>query len=117
MMRGRPAVRSAGTGVPGGGRPVGDTVGAGPEPPVRGLPAGYSERRLPGPAPRNTPGGTADDASLTIRVEFVVVDGPAAQAWRSRQSAAVRALLGWTADQTGGTPSRPARQIRGGREV
>src|SRR5262249_13690731 len=117
MIRGRPADRSAGTGVPGGHPPAGDTVGAGPEPPVRGLPAACPDRRLPGPAPRDTPRGTPAGPSLAVRVEVVVVDGPAAQAWRSQQSAAVRALLGWTADQTGDTPSRPARQIRGGHEV
>lgn len=36
---------------------------------------------------------------LTVRVEFVVVDGPAAAVWRARQTAAIRALLAWVADQ------------------
>jgi hypothetical protein len=36
---------------------------------------------------------------LTVRVEFVVVDGPAAAVWQARQTAAIRALLAWVADQ------------------
>jgi hypothetical protein len=48
-------------------------------------------------------------------VEFVVVDGPAAQVWRSRQSAAVRALLTWIADQASGTAGHPARNTDAGR--
>src|SRR5215475_310140 len=98
-MRGRPADRSRGTGVPGGGQADGDPVGAGPESPVRGLPGACPDRRLPGPAPRNVRGAAAGERDLTVRVEFVVVDGPAAQVWRSRQSAAVRALLAWMAEQ------------------
>lgn len=40
-----------------------------------------------------------EDHELTVRVEFVVVDGPEAAAWRARQSAAIRALLEWVAER------------------
>src|SRR5215470_12036179 len=117
MMGGRPADRSPDPGAAGGDRSDGDSVGAGPEPPVRGLPAACPDRRLPGPAPRKARGAAAGERGLMVRVEFVVVDGPAAQVWRSRQSAAVRALLTWIADhdQAGGTTGHPAGNTDVGR--
>ena len=115
MMGGRPADWSPDPGVSGGDRSDGDTVGAGPEPPVRGLLSACPDRRLPGPAPRKARVTAADERDLSIRVEFVVVDGPAAQVWRSRQSAAVRALLAWIADQAGGTAGHPAGNTDVGR--
>lgn len=39
------------------------------------------------------------EPDLTVRVEFVVVDGTAAAAWRARQTTAIRALLEWVAEQ------------------
>jgi hypothetical protein len=41
-----------------------------------------------------------EEHELTVRVEFVVVDGPEAAAWRARQSAAIRALLEWMAERS-----------------
>lgn len=46
----------------------------------------------------------ADGTDLEVRVEFVVIDGPDAAALRTRQTAAIRALLRWITDQQGQTP-------------
>lgn len=55
------------------------------------------------PLTRRTSGDGAPEPTaqpdLTVRVEFVVVDGPAAAVWQARQTAAIRALLAWVADQ------------------
>ena len=39
------------------------------------------------------------DRNLSVRVEYAIVDGPEAAAWRSRQAAAIQALLAWVASQ------------------
>jgi hypothetical protein len=44
-------------------------------------------------------GGPASDEDLSVRVELTIVDGPEAAAWRSRQAAAIQALLEWVAVQ------------------
>ncbi len=47
---------------------------------------------------RRVASGQADDASLAVRVEFVVLDGPAGQALARRQAQIMRKVLRWIAE-------------------
>jgi len=40
-----------------------------------------------------------DGEGLSVHVEYTIVDGPEAAAWRSRQAAAIKALLAWAAGE------------------
>ena len=54
-----------------------------------------------------------EEQDLAVRVELVVVDGPAAAAWRAQQAAAIRALLDWAATDPP-APQAPADAPVGG---
>jgi hypothetical protein len=51
------------------------------------------------PVPEGPEPKTGEQRDLSVRVEVVAVDGPAAAAWKARQTAAIRALLEWMAEQ------------------
>jgi hypothetical protein len=57
----------------------------------------------PGPVGVGHGRATDVDTELAVQVEFVVVDGAEAAVWRSRQTAAIRALLAWVANAPGRT--------------